>query len=354
MVGPGASLARLALALALAAALLLGLLVQASAHANYVRSDPSPNSQLAAAPSEVRVWFSEPVDPAQSRLEVYDARRERVTTAAALDPTDQAAFVLRLPALPPGPYTVAWTTLSKADGDQAKGFFAFQVGAAVPSGPAMTQGPLPADDLQVSLALTPSLVGVNALRVQVRDAGGAAPAGIQRVLLRLRPPPPDLGQSELGAQPDGDSFAIPALVLGLPGPWDAEVRVRRADQPDTSIHFALALGSGPAASAPPAPGAGGQPSPAASPPAPTAAAPAAPSPTPPTGGSTPGTTARPPTVNAAAPAATAAQPAAPAPPTSTRGRLRSLTGSQLVRSVAIALVLLAVVLYWLWQRSRRP
>jgi hypothetical protein len=89
---------------------------------------------------------------------------------------------------------------------------------------------------------------------------------VQRVTLRLRPPPPDLGLSEATVPPADDGYALPSLVLGLPGTWDVEVRVRRANTEDVSARFQLPI----ADSAPAAPAA----SPATAPPPP----PAAPSP----------------------------------------------------------------------------
>src|SRR5579885_3882612 len=72
----------LALALAGAFALLAllpvsGLPPTASAHALPTRSDPPANAILQAPPSQVRMWFSEDLNPFSSKLVVVDpANRE--------------------------------------------------------------------------------------------------------------------------------------------------------------------------------------------------------------------------------------------------------------------------------------
>src|SRR5437763_13273283 len=248
------STARLALAGVAALAWLLAASAGAWAHANYARSDPAPNAVLDAAPSRVRAWFSEPPRPADSALAVYDAARQAVTSGpTAADPSDPLALSVPLKPLASGVYTVAWHTVSAADGDAASGFFAFAVGRpAAAAGQPLQLGPQPAEDLQVTLAAAPAAVGANVLTIQVRDASGTPAGGIQRVITRLRPPPPDLGQAELVVPPAGDDFALRDLLLGLPGAWQVEVRVRRADRDDVATRFTLPVAAREAPAAPPA------------------------------------------------------------------------------------------------------
>jgi len=324
----------------LAAAALAGARGDALAHANFARSDPPPNAVLAASPARLRVWFTEPPDPTRSALEVYDSARQRVAVGpAAPDAADPTLLSIPL-ALPPGVYTVAWRTVSSVDGDPATGYFAFVVGA--PSAPPSEGQPAAsqtqaADDLQVALSLSPGAVGANTLRVQVRDISGQTPGDLQRVTVRLRPPPPDLGLAEVIAQPAGDTFAISPLVLGLSGDWQVEVRVRRAGKDDVAARFTTTVA--PAAPVPPAPSVG-----------PAAAVPPAPAAT--TSASTP--VAAPPAISpvAAPPSALAVATRASAPTPAARGpgSGRSLRAAAL--GVA-ALVALAAASLAFWRRRRR-
>ncbi len=245
---------RLLLAPLLAAGLFMGMLAQASAHSSYQRSDPAPDSVLDTPPAQLHVWFVEAPDPKQSTLTVYDASHQPVGSAAATpDPSDSTELTLPLALPGPGVYTVLWQTVSAVDGDSAHGFFSFAVGPLSTGGPGVSFDPQPAGDLQVGLSLAPGAVGANTVRVQVADATGAAPATVQRVMLRLHPPAQELGEREVIAPADpAGGFAAPGLLLGLPGTWTIEVRVRRAGQDDVSTQFSVPIAAPPGAPATPA------------------------------------------------------------------------------------------------------
>ncbi len=53
----------------------LGLLpvAQVRAHAFLERSDPAVGGKVHSAPSEVRIWFTEAIEPAFSIIQVFDA-----------------------------------------------------------------------------------------------------------------------------------------------------------------------------------------------------------------------------------------------------------------------------------------
>ena len=72
---------RILLAL-LAGATLLALFAfdtsRADAHANQIKSTPSPNSELEVAPDRVIIWFSESIEDSFSELTVLNAAAERV------------------------------------------------------------------------------------------------------------------------------------------------------------------------------------------------------------------------------------------------------------------------------------
>lgn len=101
----------------------------ALAHANLLRSQPVENAILAASPPEVRLEFTEPVDPGFSEIIVYNRNRSAVTEAKAqVDPNNPAVLSVPLPELGQGTYTVAWKVLSTVDGHTTQGAYAFGVG----------------------------------------------------------------------------------------------------------------------------------------------------------------------------------------------------------------------------------
>lgn len=116
----------------------IGLLTSAppaQAHAFLVQSDPAPGARLETPPRQVRLWFSEPVDPRLSGIEVYDAARRRVDRGdLTADPADPRRLQVTLEPLSEGAYTVVWQAFSRVDGHLTRGFFGFAVGqAAIPT-----------------------------------------------------------------------------------------------------------------------------------------------------------------------------------------------------------------------------
>ena len=75
---PRLSIFAAALVAALLAALLLGGSARpALAHALYEKSQPASGAQL-ETPGQIQVWFTEPVEPELSELQVLDTARKRV------------------------------------------------------------------------------------------------------------------------------------------------------------------------------------------------------------------------------------------------------------------------------------
>lgn len=99
------------------------------AHANLLRSDPAANSANPIAPTRVRIWFSEDIEPSFTTISVLDR------AGAAFDRRDShrvsgeaAAVEVSLNDLPQGLYTVVWKALSAVDGHATQGSFSFTVG----------------------------------------------------------------------------------------------------------------------------------------------------------------------------------------------------------------------------------
>lgn len=132
--GPGAP--RGALRLFLPALLILAALstrpATVWAHATLVRSAPGQNAVLAVAPTQIRLWFSEPIDPTARALEVRgpDGRRIDVGRASVAQDND-SEMVGAIHAVRNGTYVVRWKVIS-ADTHVVSDTFEFSVGAPSP------------------------------------------------------------------------------------------------------------------------------------------------------------------------------------------------------------------------------
>ncbi|GCE49009.1 copper-binding protein [Thermosporothrix hazakensis] len=105
---------------------------RASAHAQYVRSNPPKDATLQSgkAPASVQVWFSEEVEPDFSKLEVYNQQRQQIDLKDShVTYGDPKSMQISLPPdLPDGPYTVVFRNVSREDGHSNVGSFSFLVG----------------------------------------------------------------------------------------------------------------------------------------------------------------------------------------------------------------------------------
>lgn len=107
------------------------------AHANLADADPAPNSVLDDPPERLTIWFTEPLEPTLSDIQVLDSNGQRVDNDdSTVDPNDSAIMSVTLQDdLPNGTYTVGWRNLSTVDGHTIRGTFFFSVGeplSAVP------------------------------------------------------------------------------------------------------------------------------------------------------------------------------------------------------------------------------
>jgi hypothetical protein len=109
-------------------ALLLGAGV-AWGHAFLERAEPRVGSTVKAAPSRVRVWFTEALEPAFSTLEVVNQLGDRVDLGPArVDAASPVVLQVPLKPLTPGTYRVKWRVLS-VDTHVTEGDFTFRVSA---------------------------------------------------------------------------------------------------------------------------------------------------------------------------------------------------------------------------------
>ncbi|MCO5223554.1 MAG: copper resistance protein CopC [Thermomicrobiales bacterium] len=107
----------------------------AFAHANLVSSDPAAGAALAVFPNELRLTFSEQVDPSLSSIALLRADGTRVSLdETSLDPADPYTLVVRV-ATPDdqetGVYTVVWGAHSAEDDHSSNGAITFSAGTGV-------------------------------------------------------------------------------------------------------------------------------------------------------------------------------------------------------------------------------
>jgi methionine-rich copper-binding protein CopC len=97
------------------------------AHAFLDHADPKVGSTITNSPTEIKVWFTQNLEPAFSTLEVQDAKGKEVDKKDAhLDDKDKTLFVVSLPPLSSGTYTVIWHAVS-VDTHKTQGRFEFTV-----------------------------------------------------------------------------------------------------------------------------------------------------------------------------------------------------------------------------------
>lgn len=110
----------------LTGALLALAALPAFAHAHPKAMTPAANSTV-AAPSEISVFFSEPLEPKFSKLELKDAKGSVLSKQPSLlDPKDKTHLTLALPHLDAGVYHVHWVSAA-TDGHRMDGDYSFNV-----------------------------------------------------------------------------------------------------------------------------------------------------------------------------------------------------------------------------------
>ncbi|HUI18724.1 MAG TPA: copper resistance CopC family protein [Alphaproteobacteria bacterium] len=85
----------------------------ALAHAFLDHAIPAVGSTSHGSPPEVRLWFTEALEPAFSAVKVVDASGKQVDKGdSSVDAQDRKLLKLALPPLAPGSYKVMWRVTS--------------------------------------------------------------------------------------------------------------------------------------------------------------------------------------------------------------------------------------------------
>ena len=99
----------------------------ARAHAFLDHAAPAVGSTVRAAPAQLRLWFTQQLEPAFSSVRVVDRADKRVDRGdAKVDARDTRILQVSVPALAPGRYRVVWRVLS-VDTHVTEGDFTFDI-----------------------------------------------------------------------------------------------------------------------------------------------------------------------------------------------------------------------------------
>ena len=99
----------------------------AFAHAFIDHANPPVGRTVSPAPAEVRLWFTQNLEAAFSRIQVLDGHDQRVDgNDSHLDPKDPTELIVSLRPLPPGRYKVVWRVVS-VDTHVTEGHYTFRV-----------------------------------------------------------------------------------------------------------------------------------------------------------------------------------------------------------------------------------
>ncbi len=217
------------IALPLALCLSFFLPATASAHAILLRSDPAQDAVLNTPPPQVRMWFSEDLNPAFSTAVVVNATNHRVDKQDAhVSPADSKEMDVSLnPNLPPSVYVVIYRTDSAADGHILRGSFIFTVARPDGSVPSLNGNSQPGQNVLSGGNLTGLYTGqldgptvFNLVMITLAELGAVFWVGAQLWLVFvLQLAPTDNNQQNEINQQVSQRFerrwSIPTLLLLL-------------------------------------------------------------------------------------------------------------------------------------------
>jgi copper resistance protein C len=113
--------------LLLTACTLLFVMQEGWAHAFVDHAEPPVGSQIHGAPTQVKIWFTEKLEPALSKIQVFDTSGLEVDKGdVKIDQRNAALLTVSLPELKPGKYKVVWRAVS-VDTHATTGNFTFEI-----------------------------------------------------------------------------------------------------------------------------------------------------------------------------------------------------------------------------------
>jgi methionine-rich copper-binding protein CopC len=110
--------------------LLFGFVCLAQAHAFLDHADPRVGSTSSASPSVVKIWFTEELEGAFSKIQVFDSQGNEVDAKdVKVDSADKSLMTVSVPKLAAGTYQVKWSAVA-VDTHHTTGTFTFTVTGA--------------------------------------------------------------------------------------------------------------------------------------------------------------------------------------------------------------------------------
>lgn len=99
---------------ALVLAIIVVLPAMSLAHAFADHSEPRVGSTIAKAPTEVKIWFTQQIEPAFSKIEVFGPDGKQIDKKDThVDPSDHHVLIVSLPSpAGAGAYRVHWHVVS--------------------------------------------------------------------------------------------------------------------------------------------------------------------------------------------------------------------------------------------------
>jgi len=111
----------------LAAVLFLAVQSRALAHAFLDHADPKVGSTMTNSPAEIKLWFTQNLEPVFSTVTVQDDKGKEVDKKdLRQDDKDKTLLIVTVPPLPDGTYTVTWHVVS-VDTHRTQGHFKFTI-----------------------------------------------------------------------------------------------------------------------------------------------------------------------------------------------------------------------------------
>jgi methionine-rich copper-binding protein CopC len=99
----------------------------AQAHAFLDHADPKVGSTITGSPSVVKAWYTEELEPAFSKIQVFDATGKEIDKKdVKVDSADKALMSVSVPTLVAGTYKVKWSAVA-VDTHHTTGTFTFKV-----------------------------------------------------------------------------------------------------------------------------------------------------------------------------------------------------------------------------------
>jgi copper transport protein len=194
-----------------------------SAHAELDRATPGQGEVLAAPPSSVELWFTEPVNADNGSLTVTlrtQANDAIASSSLTVDSADPLHVTATFGGLGFETYTVVWTNQSATDGHQINGSYSFRVGGGPTPGAATTEGGSPALWAVVTRWLTFFGLAIAAggffvARMLLAQGSGISGSGRGAIAVTTTPAPRSLRRLTLA----GATAALLGTIAEVPLQW---------------------------------------------------------------------------------------------------------------------------------------